>query len=30
MPDECPTKRECLTEAQIKTISDWINAGAKM
>jgi hypothetical protein len=30
MPDECPSKRECLTEAQIKTISDWINAGAKM
>lgn len=29
MPDDCPSKRECLTEAQIKTITDWINAGAK-
>ena len=30
MPDDCPSKRECLTDAQIKTIGDWINAGAKM
>jgi hypothetical protein len=30
MPHECPQERECLTEAQIKTIGDWINAGAKM
>jgi hypothetical protein len=30
MPDECPTKSTCLTQAQIQTIHDWIQAGAKM
>ena len=32
MPDECSTTsanpRACLTAAQIKTISDWVSAGA--
>jgi len=31
MPDDCPTAtRPCLTDAQIKLISDWVTAGAKM
>jgi hypothetical protein len=30
MPDDCPTARPCLTDAQIKLISDWVAAGAKM
>jgi hypothetical protein len=31
MPDDCPTAtRPCLTDAQIKLISDWVSAGAKM
>jgi hypothetical protein len=29
MPDDCPTDRACLTDAQIKLISDWVTAGAK-
>lgn len=31
MPDDCPqANRPCLTETQIKLISDWVAAGAKM
>ena len=30
MPDECPSKRACLTAAQIATITNWIIAGAPM
>jgi hypothetical protein len=30
MPDDCPSKRPCLTNADIKTISDWITGGAPM
>jgi hypothetical protein len=30
MPDECPSKRPCLTTAQVETIRDWIAAGAPM
>jgi hypothetical protein len=30
MPDDCPTaQRPCLTDVQIKLISDWITSGAK-
>jgi hypothetical protein len=28
MPDDCPADRACLTDAQIKLISDWVAAGA--
>jgi hypothetical protein len=31
MPDDCPmATRPCLTDTQIKLISDWVAAGAKM
>jgi len=30
MPDECPSMRQCLTAAQISTITNWITAGAPM
>lgn len=30
MPDDCPGERPCLTDAQIKLLTDWIAAGAKM
>jgi hypothetical protein len=32
MPDHCGEQGRppCLTEAQIKLVSDWVNAGAKM
>ena len=30
MPDDCPQMRQCLTAAQIATITSWITAGAPM
>jgi hypothetical protein len=30
MPDDCPGQRPCLTDAQIKLLTDWVAAGAPM